>query len=252
MAIKLKSTAKSAAMTWKKIAVHGPSGIGKTLLAATCAPFKPLVIVTEKTGEESLQPASIIKAFGAERSDILYDIDYLEAYTPEDFEQALKFAEKSDHDLVIFDSLSKASRLILKAAKAENTHGLKAYGQHNEVLLKLLEGLMDAPKHIICNCHTTRIQDEGTGDVVYVPGFEGKSAVEKFVYELAHILHLEMATDDDGNSYRALRAHQNESDRFAKNRGGQLDELEEPHIGRLIQKLSGVTPTAVKKKRPQA
>lgn len=226
-------------MTYKKIAIHGKAGIGKTLLAATAAPFKPLVIVTEKTGEESLQPATIEEVFGAGRSDILYDIDYLEAYEPDDFEKAVDFAMKSEHDLIIFDSFSKASRLILKAAKKEHAHGLKAYGAHNDTAIELIEALMDQNKHVVCVCHTSRQQDGETGDILYSPAFEGKGFGEKFLYELAHVFHLEKFLDDEGIFHRVLRCHQGDSDKFAKNRGGLLKELEEPHLGRLIQKLSG-------------
>lgn len=240
MAITLKSTAKSASMTWKKIAIHGNAGIGKTMLAATAAPFKPLVILTERTGEETLQPASIIAAFGKGRKDICYDIDYVEAFTPEDFQEAVNFALTSDHNIIFFDSFSKASRLILKSAKMNNAHGMKAYGEHNDVATSLIEALMEQDKHVVCICHTQRQQDGESGEVMYLPSFEGKSFSEKFLYELAHCLHLEIAHDDVGNPHRVLRAHKGESNKFAKNRGGQLAELEQAHIGRAIYKLSGL------------
>ena len=237
MAIQLKSTAKAAAMTWKKICIHGQAGIGKTMLAATAAPFKPLIILTERTGEESLQPASIEAAFGKKQKDIVYDLDYIEAYDPASFEEAVNFALSSDHDLVIFDSFSKASRLILKAAKINNAHGMKAYGEHNDVAIGLVESLMEQNKHVVCICHTSRQQDGESGEILYIPNFEGKSFAEKFLYELAHCLHMEKWLDDEGTSHRVLRAHKGDSDKFAKNRGGRLSEIEQPHLGRLIFKL---------------
>lgn len=247
MAIQLLSTANVAEMTFKKIAIHGKSGIGKTMLAATCAPYSPLIILTEKTGTESLQPAMIEEAYGKGREDILYDIDVIEAYEPEDFVEAVAYANKSPHDLIIFDSFSKASRLILKAKKAMFSDGRKAYGEHNDAALALVESLTELNKHSIYLCHTTRIEDGESGSIEYKPGFEGKGFIEKFVYDLAHVLHLELAFDDDGTSYRALRCHQGDSDKFAKNRGGRLAELEEPHIGRLIAKLSA----GAKKPKPK-
>jgi hypothetical protein len=242
MAIKLKRTSQAAAMTFKKIAIHGRAGIGKTMLFATAAPYKPLVIFTEKTGEESLQPEAIAKIHGSGRSDILYDVDYIEAYTPEDFQAAVQYAMTSDHDLIGFDSFSKASRLILKHAKTEHAHGLKAYGQHNDVAIDLIESLMAQDKHVIAICHTSRQQDGESGEVLYQPSFEGKGFGEKFTYELAHILHMELAFDDEGVAHRVLRCHQGESDKLAKNRGGLLSELEPAHLGHIIQKLSGTSP----------
>jgi hypothetical protein len=240
--IKLKSTSRPSDEIYKKIAIHGRSGIGKTMLAATAAGFKPLIILTEKTGDESLQPESIRKVFGPDRADILYEIDLIEAYEPDEFEQAVQFAQESeDHDLVIFDSFSKASRLILKVAKSKYTDGRKAYGEHNDSALDLMEAMTDLNKHSVYICHTTRIEDSSTGEVLYYPGFEGKALVEKFVYELAHVLFLDTDFDDDGEAFRVLRAHQGDTDKFAKNRGGKLNEIEEPHIGRLIAKLCGKT-----------
>jgi AAA domain len=247
MSIKLKSTHESAAMAWKKFCIHGRAGAGKTALAATALPLKPLVIITERSGEETLQPSTIESIYGPSREDILYDLDYVEAYSPEEFEEAVAFAKTSDHNLIIFDSFSKAARLILKQAKSENAHGLKAYGAYNDTALALIEALMELPKHVCFISHTTRTQDENSGEILYSPSFEGKGFGEKFLYEVSHIFHLETAYDDDGESFRALRCHQGDTDKLAKNRGGRLNELEEPHLGRLILKLQGKVEAPKKK-----
>ena len=248
--IQLKSSRTVAAQNFKKICIHGVSGVGKTMLAATCAPYRPLVILTEQTGDESLHPTNIAKVFGKDRSDILYELDIIEAFTPDAFEDAVNFAVKSnEHDLIVFDSLSKGSRLILKQAKRENAHGMKAYGAHNDAAMQLLESLIAGDKHVIAICHTTRNQDEDTGETHYTPSFEGKSFSEKSTYDWPHILFMDILHDDeDGTPFRALRAHKGESNRLCKNRGGLLDELEEPHIGKLLQKLSGVSATGKARK----
>ena len=116
---------------------------------------------------------------------------------------------------------------------------MKAYGEHNDVATGLIESLMEQNKHVVCICHTSRQQDGESGEILYLPNFEGKSFAEKFLYELAHCLHLEKFIDDEGDSHRVLRCHKGDSDKFAKNRGGRLDELEQPHLGRLIFKLEG-------------
>jgi hypothetical protein len=255
MSIQLKSTAVTAALTAKKICIHGQSGIGKTMLAATAAPFKPLIILTEKTGDETLAPQSIVAAFGADRADILYDIDLIEAFEPEQFTEAVRFAiESTDHDLIIFDSMSKGSRLILKQAKRENAHGLKAYGQHNDEALSLIEELLESDKHVVLLAHTSRQEDSDTNEVCYFPSFEGKAFAEKFVYDMPHVLFMENVLDDDtGDKYRALRCHQGDTNKRTKSRGSSLSELEEPHLGRLIQKLQGVsTPKKITKKKLKA
>lgn len=248
MAITLKSTAQTAALAAKKICVHGQSGIGKTMLAASAAPFKPLIILTEKTGDESLTRHCIEQVFGKGREDILYEIDLIEAFEPEEFKEAVKFAiDSPDHDLIIFDSMSKGSRLILKQAKSENAHGMKAYGQHNDEALALIEELLESDKHVVLLAHTSRQEDSDTNEICYFPSFEGKAFVEKFVYDMPHVVFMENVLDDEtGEKYRALRCHQGDSNKRCKSRGDRLNELEEPHLGRLILKLQGKA--AAKKK----
>ena len=249
--ITIKSSRQVAAMNHKKICIHGPSGVGKTMLAATLGGRKPLVILTERTGDESLHPSNIEKVFGANRTDILYDIDIIEAFEPDAFESALNYALNStEHDVIFFDSLSKGSRLILRNAKRTNAHGMKAYGEHNDRAMDLLELLIAGDKDVIAICHTTRNEDAETGETVYVPSFEGKVFTEKSVYDWPHVLFLErLLREDDGTPYRALRCHTGDSTRRCKNRGGLLDELEPPHLGDILRKLSGVV-TAPKKAVP--
>lgn len=248
--IKIKSTAQTAALTAKKVCIHGPSGIGKTLLAATAAPFRPLIILTEKTGDESLTPHSIAKIFGKDREDILYAIDIIEAYNVEDFTAAVEFAnESTDHDLIIFDSASKASRIILKDAKGNYADGRKAYGEHNETAMSLIEDLINSDKHVILLAHTSRQEDSDTGEILYYPSFEGKAFVEAVVYDLPHVLFMENVIDDEtGDKYRALRCHQGDTNKRCKSRGDCLNELEEPHLGRLLKKLQGDAPVKKVKK----
>lgn len=253
MSIQLKSTAQTAELTYKKICIHGQSGIGKTMLAATAAPFKPLIILTEKTGDESLQPFNIESTFGKGREDILYAIDIIEAFEPEQFKEAIRFAiDSSDHDLIIFDSMSKGSRLILKQAKSENAHGLKAYGQHNDEAMELIEDLMESDKHVVLIAHTARQEDSDTNEVCYFPSFEGKAFAEKFVYDMPHVLFMEKSMDEEGETFLALRAHKGDTNKRVKTRGGRLDELNEPHLGRLIQKLQGGAAPSKKKVKKSA
>lgn len=238
MPITLKSTAQTSADTYKKLCIHGQSGVGKTMLAATAAGFRPLIIMTEKNGDESLTPENIIEVFGADQDDILYDIPIIQAFEPEDFQEAVQFAiASSDHDLIIFDSMSKGSRLILKHAKEEHAHGLKAYGAHNDTAMGLIEELLDGDKHVVLLCHTSRQEDSDTGEITYFPNFEGKAFAEKFVYDMPHVLFMDNEIDDEGNTYKALRAKKGDTNKRVKTRGNSLDELNEPHLGRLLNLL---------------
>lgn len=249
MAIKLKSTANVAEEDAKKICIHGQSGVGKTMLAATAAPFKPLIILTEKTGAESLEPSNIEEVFGAGREDILYEIDMIEAYDKDAFMEAVEYANASkNHDLIIFDSGSKASRLILKEAKKNYADGRKAYGEHNDAAMELIEELIAGNKHVVIIAHTARQEDSDTEEILYFPSFEGKAFNEKMVYDMPHVLFMGEEFDEEGDTFRCLRAHKGDSNKRVKSRGGKLAELNEPHLGRLIQKLQGAAPKKKVKK----
>jgi hypothetical protein len=248
MSIKLKSTAQTAELTHKKMCIHGQSGIGKTMLAATAAPFKPLIILTEKTGDETLQRSNIEAVFGKDREDILYEIDIIEAFDKDTFMEAVEFANKSkEHDLIIFDSGSKASRLILKEAKKNYADGRKAYGEHNDAAMDLVEDLVAGPHHVVILAHTARQEDSDTNEVLYFPSFEGKAFNEKMVYDMPHVLFMGEEFDDEGEPFRALRAHKGDTNNRVKTRGGKLSELNEPHLGRLILKLQGKVEAPKKK-----
>jgi len=245
--IKIKSTAQVAEDEAKKLCIHGQSGIGKTMLAATAAPFKPLIILTEKTGDESLQPSNIQKVFGSDRSDILYEMDIIEAYDSDTFSEAVQFANAStEHDLIIFDSASKASRLILKESKKNYVDGRKAYGEHNDTAMLLIEELIEGDKHVVLLAHTSRQVDSDSGEVLYFPSFEGKAFTEKFVYDMPHVLFMGEELNPEGLVVRCLRAHKGDSNKRVKTRGGKLSELNEPHLGRLILKLQGKKPLTTK------
>jgi hypothetical protein len=247
MNITIKSTAQVAEDEAKKLCIHGQSGIGKTMLAATAAPFKPLIILTEKTGAESLQPSNIEAIFGKGQADILYEVDVIEAYDRDAFMEAVQFANASaEHDLIIFDSGSKASRLILKDAKKNYADGRKAYGEHNDAAMELIEELVEGDKHVVILAHTARQEDSDSGEILYFPSFEGKAFNEKFVYDMPHVLFMGEELDDEGVSFRCLRAHKGDSNKRVKTRGGKLAEINEPHLGRLIQTLQG-TKKKVKK-----
>lgn len=252
MSITLKSTANTSMQTFKKLCIHGMSGVGKSMLAATSFPFKPLIILTEKTGDESLTPENIIEVFGANQTDILYEMDIIQAFEPDEFSEAVQYAiESKEHDLILFDSMSKVSRLILKHAKTEHAHGMKAYGQHNDKAMELIEELLDGDKHVVMLSHTERQVDDDSGETIYYPAFEGAKFSQKFVYDMPHVLFMEDVIDDDGISYKALRAKKGESNKRVKTRGNALDELNRPHLGELLLKLINGKGETTKKKTPK-
>ena len=221
-----------------KIAVHGAAGMGKTMLAATCR--KPLVILTEETGADSLGKENILRVFPDEKL-ITTDIDFLPAYTPSKFKEATEIALKSEYETIIFDSISEACKLLLSDEKANYTNQMQAYGKMAEKIDILLRTLRSSEKNIVLLFHSKRVEDsyneEGGSVVTYVPGFEGRVMTDEFPYLFGDVYCLVNEFDDEGNEVRRLRTRQGDTLYFAKCRSGVLPELCPPHIGKIIKKL---------------
>ena len=109
----IQSSNKMAGKGGVKIAVHSAAGMGKTMLAATCP--KPVIILTERTGADSLSEANIRDVYG-DKKGITYDIPIVEAYNVPDMEAAIEMCRTDKRfETIIFDSVSEMSKLKLKA-----------------------------------------------------------------------------------------------------------------------------------------
>lgn len=240
MAIKVVSSSTLVGKGGKKVAVHSAAGMGKTMLAAT-AP-KPLVIMTERTGVDALSEANIRKVFG-DKKGITFDIPIIEAYTVADIEAAITYArDSSKHETVIFDSVSELSKLKLREEKPLHKNKLQAYGAMADQIDDMLREMRDDPKNWIWLFHSSREdvygEDGEPSSTQMVPGFEGRRMGHEFPHLVGDVYCMVSDFGDDGVEKRMLRTRTGDTCYYAKNRRGLLDELEEPHLGRIFWKLS--------------
>jgi hypothetical protein len=76
-----------------------------------------------------------------------------------------------------------------------------------------------------------------------VPQIEGAKAGNELPGIFDEIISMVALKDDSGNPYRAFVTHQvNPWGYPAKDRSGRLDMVEEPHLGRLMEKINGPKP----------
>lgn len=233
-----------------KIAIHSQAGMGKTMLAATAR--RPVVILTEKTGAACLTEANIKKVFGDQA--VTTNIAVAEAYTIEDFEEAIEvLSEDERFDTIFIDSASELSKMLLKRAIPNYKNKMQAYGDMADEIDRFIRSLNDCPKNVIFNFHSVdhNIYDE-EGDpcgTVKVPGFEGQKMRTDFPFLNGDIFCVVNDFDDEGEEVRMLRTRQGDTPHYAKNRSGSCNELEPMHIQKLIDKMKGKRPVRKPKKK---
>jgi hypothetical protein len=217
-----------------KTIIFGAPGSGKTPLIAT-AP-RPVVLATEP-GLASLRHTTV---------------PVWEAYQPNKITEFMKWIleskEASAYDTVAVDSLSNVAELFLSHELDEKKHGLKAYGAANEKTLDICNALFHMQqKHVIMNAKQTTA-DNGrqsimqNGVVVYepilqkIPYFPGKELNTKVPHLFDNVMHLCEATiPGHAKPQKALRTQEIPEVR-ARDRYGNLNDLEPANLNYLFDK----------------
>jgi len=227
MAIKLTTTKESESHV--KCLVHGPAGIGKTVLSST-AP-KPIIISAEH-GLLSLKDFEIPVIM------IENHVDLIEAY---EFVTTKK--EAKGFQTIVLDSISDIAEVILdyfkKNPENNNTNPQAAYGSYADTLLPLIKKFRDIPdKHVYFIAKTKRIKDDYTGITQWGPSMPGQQLGQNIPYLFDLVLAMRPGEDKDGNKFRYLQTAA-DIQWEAKDRSGKLSPIEEPHLGKIFDKVLG-------------
>ena len=87
---------------------------------------------------------------------------------------------------------------------------------------------------------TTRLKDLDPATTLFVPQIEGSKTSLELPGIVDEVVTLAELKADDGASYRAFVCHTLNAWGYpAKDRSGRLDPIEEPHLGRLMEKIAG-------------
>ena len=134
------------------------------------------------------------------------------------------------------------SKLKLKEELPQHKNMMQAYGAMANSVDDLLRAMRDDKKNWLFLFHSDANEvydDEGeASSTIFVPGFEGQKMQREFPYMIGDVYCMVSEFDDQGEEKRMLRTRQGDTAYYAKNRRGRLDELEEPHIGRIFWKLT--------------
>jgi hypothetical protein len=200
---------------------YGPPGSGKTPLSNT-AP-NPVMLVTEP-GMLSMRKSPLKHAYDA------YTLERIDEF----FNWFFNSPETKNFDTLIVDSVSQmCESYIAKAIKA-NKHGLRAYGEMATTVMDHLTKLYYMPnKHLYLICKQQVFQtNEGTIKRPYFPGQELPVRAPHLFDVVIHVDKVQHLQHGMVTGLRCLETF----GIMARDRSGNLAEIEPPDLGALFAK----------------
>lgn len=220
MAINLKTTKGLASDHGVKLLVYGQAGSGKTCLIPTLP--NPIILSAE---------GGLLSIADAE-------LPYIEIKSMDDLGEAYDWLTSSDEakqfQSVAIDSISEIAELCLNSEKAIAKDPRQAYGTMQDVVASLIRDFRDLPsKHVYMSAKMEKSNDE-MGKVHYSPMMPGNKAGQALPYQFDGVFALRVEASE--------RMLMTATDGLwqAKDRSGKLDQWEQPDLGALIAKISGV------------
>lgn len=224
----IRSTQGFGTANGVKILVYGKAGMGKTTLCATCP--SPIILSAE----------------GGLLALARWNLPYIEIKTLGELRDAYGWARSSaeakQFQTICLDSISEIAEVVLSVAKSPKpgakVDGRQAYGSMIDDMTKVVREFRDLPGyHVYMSCKQERIKDEATGVVLNGPSMPGNKLGQAMPYFPDEVFQL----DFEGfhpQQYRVLRT-QPDMLNDAKDRSGVLQPIEEPHLGKIINKITG-------------
>ena len=222
MQVRLQSTFGYGHAAGVKLFVYGPAGHGKTTLCATCP--NP-VILSAESGLLALAR---------------YQLPYVEIRSLGDLRDAFTWARSSaearQFQTICLDSVSEIAEVVLAASKAGKKDGRQAYGEMIDDMTKVIKEFRDLQGfNVYMSAKAERLKDELTGGVLWGPMMPGNKLGQAMPYFPDELFYLGIE-GTGANSYRYLRT-QPDFMYSAKDRSGMLLPIEEPHLGKIIDKI---------------
>tara|TARA_R100001594_G_scaffold114978_1_gene149794 strand:- start:1366 stop:2217 length:852 start_codon:yes stop_codon:yes gene_type:complete len=245
-----------------KVVICGVSGIGKTTLAKTLNTQKTLFmdleagdsaiegtnldVIRPKTWHECRDFACLLGGYNPSlNEDSTYaknHYDYV-CQTYGDPQEVLK-----KYDTIFIDSITVAGRLCFQwcvnqpESKSDRTGKLdtrSAYGMQGREMMSWLTHLQHIREKnvIFVGILDTKLDDYGRQ--IHELQIEGSKTGRELPGIVDEVITMAMMPNENGQPFRAFVCHTlNEWGYPAKDRSGRLELLEEPHLGKLLEKMS--------------
>lgn len=223
MPVTLTTVRGALARNGVKILVHGKAGVGKTRL---CATMPATVVLSAESGLLSL-------------AKVAPNLPVIPIATMDDLNDAYAWAESSAEakrfQSISLDSISDIAEAMLATCKKATKEPRKAYGEVQDNMMETMRLFRDLPgKHVYFSAKT-ELREVDEGLTRYLPSFPGKKLGPAAPYLFDEVFYYTFL-EHEGKEYRVLRT-QPDFQTEAKDRSGALSEIEEPDLGKLIQKI---------------
>ena len=203
-----------------KSVIYGPPGSAKTPLINT-AP-RPILLATEP-GLLSMRGSNVPTFLAPDAKTI-----------DEFFTWFFNSNENKNFDTLAIDSGTQMAETYLLQAEATNKHGLKAYGEMADNTMKQLRQMYFMPqKHIYLIAKEQITEDNNVR--MRRPYYPGRELPIKVPHLFDFVLRLDTHNVPGVGQVRAFRCNSS-FEEMARARTGNLNDYEEPHFGKLIQK----------------
>lgn len=256
----ISATERLAQKAGIKGIIVGPAGIGKTSLLYTLDPDKTLFVNAE-AGELSVQEWSgdmirlrtwtdarnLAAVVGGANPAYAPDESYSQAHY-EAAAAALGTNAFDKYDTVFIDSITEVSRLCFAWSKQQpesfsertgkpDTRG--TYGLLGREMVGWLKQFQHCPRHNIWLVGLLNEVKDDFGRISHVMQVEGAKTGLEAPGITDQVISMVQVTPEEGQPYRAFVTQAvNPWGYPAKDRSGRLDLIEEPHLGKLMAKIS--------------
>lgn len=225
--VNIRSTQGYGRANGVKMIVYGRAGRGKTFLCSTCP--NPIILSAE-SGLLSLAQ---------------FNLPYIEIKNFADLRDAYTWARSSQEarqfQTICLDSISDIAETCLSDHQSKTKDGRKAYGDMIKQMSDEIRQWRDLPGfHVYMSAKEERLKDEQSGVVMNAPMMPGNKLAQNVPYFPDEVFQLDIEQQGMAGSYRYLRCQPNFNN-DAKDRSGLLNEIEEPHLGKIINKITGNT-----------
>lgn len=241
--------------------IFGKSGIGKTSLLWTLPADKTLFfdleagdLAIEGWKGDTIRPRTwqdcrnIACFIGGSDPALADNQPYSAGHYAEACKQLGNVSQLDKYATIFIDSITVAGRLCFNWCKRQpqalsektgKTDIRAAYGLHGQEMIAWLTHLQHTRDK---NVWFLGILDEKIDEFnrrFFQPQIEGSKTGLELPGIVDEVITMAEITSSEGESYRAFVCQTiNKCGYPAKDRSGRLDEMEEPHLGKLMQKIS--------------
>lgn len=209
-----------------KALVFGEFGVGKTPLCAT-APA-PIIL----SAEEGLLSLRKLK------------VPFIDVSNYKDLNEAFKWlsssAEAKNYQTPCLDSLGEIADVIFSEERRKNSDPRKYVPEAREQIFHLVRAFRDLKgKNAVIICK--QILQQGTelgAPQRAIPEMPNEKVQNAVPYFFDLVLHMYMHTHVDGKKYQAIHTKQGSPYYQARDRGGNLDEIEKADLTHIFKKAA--------------